>query len=74
LNYACDPEWKEKMIVQRVPIRRIILFFILGSWWLKRRVQKVEDFDHQKRKEQRAMQNNEIEDISGKYAAYVLFD
>ena len=45
------------------------LFYLLCQW----KVGQVEKFDHLKRKEQRAMQNKEAEDVYDKKARFVLF-
>ena len=46
-----------------------VLFYQLCQW----KVRQVERFDRLKRKEQRAMQNKEAEDVYDKKARFVLF-
>lgn len=46
----------------------------LGVYLVYRRVDKVAKFDALKRREQRAMQNREAEDVEGKLVNFCLFE
>ena len=73
-NYAMDPDWYYKLEPRRLNMKALFLFLALGLYWLRRRERQVNEFDRQKRMEQRNMQNSEVEEVYGKHARFLLFD
>ena len=73
LVYVHDPAYSVKFRNRRLKLKRALLFLALIIIWVKLRVRSVEKFDHNKRMEQRAMQNKEIEEFAGKHVEYTLF-
>lgn len=55
LEYARDPDLSVKFELQRVNLKKWLLFALLGFGMLKYRERQVNKYDHLKRQEQRAM-------------------
>ena len=74
LNYSDDPDWGVKFRYKRLNGKKILLILFLMYWGYNARLKSVEKFDQQKRREQRAMQNDEIEEVYGKKVKFLLVD
>lgn len=73
LEYARDPDLSVKFELQRVNLKKWLLFALLGFGMLKYRERQVNKYDHLKRQEQRAMQNKEVEEFNGKKVLYRIY-
>lgn len=62
------------MLPTRVPLKLIMLVAFVLWYSARRRVERVEEFDRRKRREQRAMQNKEAEELQNRRVTYLLFD
>lgn len=51
LSYANDPDFTQKFTIVRLPVKLFVFLFIFGVWWIRRRLEKVEEFDRLKRVE-----------------------
>ncbi|CDW82757.1 UNKNOWN [Stylonychia lemnae] len=74
MNYRYDPDYYYKFRPQRLRVRYLIAGFFMFIFICKARVRNVEEFDRQKRMEQRNMQNVEIDEVYGKYGKYTLYN
>jgi len=74
LNWGYDPDWSVKIQPLRINFKKIFAFFLLGAIYLRYRIKKVEAFDQRKRREQRAMQNKEVEEFQGRNVKFRLKD
>lgn len=68
-----DPDWTVKISKPRLPLKRFLLMLTLLGLWVHFKAKSVMRFDHLKRKEQRAMQNKEVEEFKGKKVDFILF-
>lgn len=74
LNYKNDPDWTVKMKPKRFRGKRLLFILICAYLGLRWRRNMVEEVDRQKRREQRSMQNNDLEDYYLKEVRFVLYD
>ena len=73
LDYSKDPDWTNKLVIQRINFKKLIVFSLLFVCMIKRRLYNVQEFDRAKRREQRAMQNEEVDEVHGKGVKLCLF-
>eukprot|EP00347_Sterkiella_histriomuscorum_P008809 403343668 len=74
LEYVNDPDGSYKMNTQRFPIKGMLMLLLVVGVYLRKKEKLVEEFDRQKRFEQRAMQNTEIEEFFNKKVKFQLYD
>jgi hypothetical protein len=74
LSYSMDPDWLHKFETARFSFKSLFAFLLLVYGYARYRVMKVEAFDKRKRQEQRAMQNQEVDEVYNKFARFVLKD
>ena len=73
MNYAKDPDGLKKFRLRRVNFKLLLFGGLFFYWLVQWKCRQVEKFDRLKRKEQRAMQNQEAADVYNKKARFVLF-
>jgi len=73
LEYRNDPDGLTKLRSRRLNLKFIFLGLFVSYHLIQWRVRQVERFDRLKRKEQRAMQNTEAEEVYNKMARFTLF-
>lgn len=68
-----DPDWTVKHEYRRISFLHLFLKLSVIILLFKWRFASVKKYDVYKRQEQRAMQNKEAEEVSGKYVRFCLF-
>lgn len=74
LNFTNDPDWTVKLKHPRFNFKFWIAIALTWYALIRWQIRRVERFDNAKRKEQRAMQNKEVEELFMKKVHYLLFD
>lgn len=72
-NWARDPDCLKKFRTRRLNLKAILIGGFLLYHLIQWKCRQVESFDRLKRKEQRAMQNKEAEEVYDKKVRFVLF-
>ena len=74
IDYWNDPDWTQKIQPRRMNFLFLFTGIGLLVYMVHRRLHKVATFDALKRREQRAMQNREAEDVEGKLVNFCVFE